>query len=248
MDQPFAKGAAFVLGGSGMIGGAICEAFARHGVPVAFSYNSKREGAEELAARLPVESVFQQVDGGSAGSISSALATAAERFGGLHSIVYAGGPRFVPQYFSRMDEAVWLDWFHNDAMACIRLATAGLPYLRTDGGAFTAISTYQGDRVEIQGAASAVSKAAVDRMVAVVAKEEGRFGVRANALRCGWIGGERTTTLMEKLDLMEEKKKQIPLRRLGYPSEIGETVVFLSSSRAGFITGQTLTADGGEAL
>jgi len=48
--------------------------------------------------------------------------------------------------------------------------------------------------------------------------------------------------------LREEKKKTIPLGRLGLPEEVGETVVFLSSRRAGFITGVNLTADGGESL
>lgn len=244
----YPQGAAFVLGGSGMLGSAACAAFARHGVPVALSYHANREAAETLANGLKAGAAVFQVDGSKTDQVEAALAATAEKFGGLHSVVYAGGPRFKPQYFSKMTDETWEDWFANDALACIKLARSAIPHLRKARGAFTTVSTYQGLKVEIQGAASAVSKAAVDRMVAVMAKEEGRYGVRANAVRCGWIGGERTTTLMEKLDLAAQKKKDIPLGRLGYPDEVGETIAFLSSRNGGFITGQCITLDGGEAL
>jgi NAD(P)-dependent dehydrogenase (short-subunit alcohol dehydrogenase family) len=244
----FSDGAALVLGGSGLLGGAVAAAFARHGSHVAVTYNSNRAAADALVAGFPAGGSAHQLDAGRLEDVQRAVEDAAARHGGLHSVVYAGGPQFSPQYFSRMTDETWETWFNNDAMACIRLARTALPHLRKSRGSFTAISTYQGVKVEIQGAASAVSKAAVDRMVAVVAKEEGRYGVRANSVRCGWIGGERTTGLMQKLDLLEEKKKQIPLGRLGDPDEVGETVAFLASSRAGFITGQTLAIDGGETL
>lgn len=244
----YGTGAAFILGGSGLIGGAVAAAFAQHGSPVAVTYHSNRSSAAALVATFGADGSVHQLEAGVPGEVECALEAAVARHGGLHSVVYAGGPKFSPQYFSRMSDETWETWFANDAMACIRLARAALPHLRKSRGSFTAISTYQGVKVEIQGAASAVSKAAVDRMIAVIAKEEGRYGVRANAVRCGWIGGERTTTLMHTLDLLEEKKKQIPLGRLGDPDEVGETVAFLASSRAGFITGQMLTLDGGETL
>jgi NAD(P)-dependent dehydrogenase (short-subunit alcohol dehydrogenase family) len=86
-------------------------------------------------------------------------------------------------------------------------------------------------------------------MVKVIAKEEGRHGVRANTVRCGWIGTEGVEGLFVNMPhLREEKKKTIPLGRIGTPEEVGETVAFLSSRRAGFITGINLTADGGESL
>jgi NAD(P)-dependent dehydrogenase (short-subunit alcohol dehydrogenase family) len=248
-DRPlYPAGAALVLGGSGLLGGAVAAAFARHGSPVAVTYHSNREAAETLVAGFAAGGSVHACDASRTEDIERVVAEAAERFCGLHSVVYAGGPKFQPQYFSRMSDETWETWFAADAMACIRLARAAVPHLRAARGSFTAISSYQGVKIEIQGAASAVSKAAVDRMVAVLAKEEGRYGVRANAVRCGWIGGERTTTLMQKLDLLDAKRKQIPLGRLGDPDEVGETVAFLASSRAGFITGQTLTLDGGETL
>jgi NAD(P)-dependent dehydrogenase (short-subunit alcohol dehydrogenase family) len=252
MEADFPKGGAFVLGGSGGLGSAICLAFARAGVPVGLSYHGNAEAGEDTAATvraLGVEALAVKADSSDRASIVDALRATADAFGGLHSVVYAGGAGFTPQFFSKTEESVWQDWLKYDLMGAINLATVSLPYLRDAKGSFTSLSTYQGDMVEIRGGPSAVSKAAVDRMVKVIAKEEGRHGVRANTLRCGWIGTEGVGRLFEMMPhLVEEKKRTVPLGRVGKPEEIGETVVFLSSRRAGFITGQNLTADGGESL
>ena len=253
MTEPdFPKGGVFVLGGSGGLGSAICTAFARAGVPVALTYNSSAEAGERTAEAVRaqgVESLAVQADSSDRTSISAGLKAAAEAFGGLHSIVYAGGASFTPQFFSKTEEGVWQDWLKYDVMGAINLATLGLPYLRETKGSFTSLSTYQGDMIEIRGGPSAVSKAAVDRMVAVIAKEEGRNGVRANSVRCGWIGTEGVERLFEMMPhLVEEKRKTVPLGRIGRPDEVGDIIVFLSSRRAGYITGQNLTADGGESL
>lgn len=241
-----------MLGGSGALGGAICKAFARASVPVALSFHTDQAAAEsvlEAVRSCGVDGLACQVDSSDRVAVAAALQAAADKFGLLHSVVYAGGASFTPEFFSRTEESVWLNWLRYDVMGAINLAHAALPYLRKARGSFTALSTYQGDMIEIRGGPSAVSKAAVDRMVKVIAKEEGRHGVRANTLRCGWIGVEGVERLFDLMPhLREEKKRTIPLGRLGYPEEVGETVVFLSSYRAGFITGINLTADGGESL
>lgn len=252
MQADFPAGGAFVLGGSGGLGGGICKAFARAGVPVGLTYHSDAAAGDrtaEGARELGVEAIALPADSSDRQSISEALAAAARRFGGLHSIVYAGGAAFKPEFFSRTEESVWQDWLKYDVMGAINLASAGLPYLRETRGAFTSMSTYQGNMIEVRGGPSAVSKAAVDAMVRVIAKEEGRNGVRANTVRCGWIQTDGVSRLFELMpQLREEKRRTVPLGRIGTPDEIGETVVFLSSRRAGFITGQNLTADGGESL
>jgi NAD(P)-dependent dehydrogenase (short-subunit alcohol dehydrogenase family) len=248
----FGAGAAFVLGGSGALGGAICAAFARAGVPVGLSYYRGTEAAKATVAdlrALGVEAMAVQANAGDRASVTAALQATSEAFGSIHSVVYAGGASFAPQFFSKTEESVWHDWLQHDLMGAINLATAALPYLRETRGSFTALSTYQGDMIEVRGGPSAVSKAAVDRMVKVIAKEEGRHGVRANTVRCGWIGTQGVEGLFEQMPhLRDEKTKTVPLGRIGKPEEIGETVVFLSSQRAGFITGINLTADGGESL
>jgi NAD(P)-dependent dehydrogenase (short-subunit alcohol dehydrogenase family) len=250
--EDFGKGGVFVLGGSGSLGSAICKAFARAGVSVALSYHRDAKAAERVSATVRefgVEASVFALDGSDRAAVNEALARSNETLGGLHSVVYAGGAGFEPQFFSQTEEAVWKDWLNTDVMGAINLAQGAIPYLRESQGAFTALSTYQGEMVEVRGGPSAIAKAAVDRMVKVIAKEEGRHGVRANTLRCGWIGVDGVERLFEQMPhLREEKRHTIPLGRVGKPEEVGETIVFLSSRRAGFITGVNLTADGGESL
>lgn len=250
--RDFGPGGAFVLGGSGGLGSAICEAFARAGVPVALSYRGNSDAAANVADRVRAEGLdaaVYQLDGGDRAAVAAVLDDASQRLDGLHSIIYAGGPSFTPEFFSRTTEDNWQCWLQNDVMVALNLAHAAIPHLRRTRGALVALSTYQANMIEVRGGVSAISKAAVDRMVAVIAKEEGRFGVRANSVRCGWIGVASNERLFEKLPhLGEEKKKTIPLGRIGKPEEVGDTVVFLCSRRAGFITGVNLTVDGGESL
>src|SRR5215218_5926855 len=102
MTEPdFPKGGVFVLGGSGGLGSAICTAFARAGVPVALTYNSSAEAGErtaEAVRALGVDSLAVQADSSDRTSIAAGLKAASEAFGGLHSIVYAGGASFTPQF------------------------------------------------------------------------------------------------------------------------------------------------------
>lgn len=252
MSADFGEGGVFVLGGSGGLGGAICHAFARAGIPVAFSYHANTDATRSLAQSLSgegVDAASYQLDAADRDAVTRVLDEAAERMGGLHSIVYAGGPRFTPCFFGQTETETWRTWLEQDILAAINLAQAGLPYLRKSRGAFAALSTYQGNMIEIRGSVSSISKAAIDRMVAAIAKEEGRYGVRANSLRCGWITSDTNRRLFEEMpDLKRSKFRAIPLGRLGEPEEIGQAILFLCSRRAGFITGVTLTADGGESL
>ncbi|NYE20535.1 SDR family oxidoreductase [Microbacterium immunditiarum] len=252
MAVDFGDGGAFILGGSGGLGSAISHAFAAAGVPVAITYRTREAAAEAVVAEVRSQGSDAEsfaVDATDPQSIAQAMESASARFGGLHSVVYAAGPNFTPEFFSRTQPEVWDDWLRGDALAAINLAQAALPHLRKTAGSFTALTTYQAGLVEIRGGTSAISKAAVDRMVAVIAKEEGRFGVRANSVQCGWYDVEANRRLFaENPGLEAQKAAAIPLRRLGSRDEIGATVVFLSSRRAGFITGVNLTADGGESL
>lgn len=249
---PIQNGAAFVLGGTGGLGRAICTAFAEAGVPVAFTFRSREEEALALCAelgRIGSGAKAWQLDGVDRRQVERVLAEAEAALGPISSVIYAGGPPFKPEFFSRISEGVWQDWLQGDVLAAVNLAQSALPYLRRTKGAMVMISSYQGNMIEVRGGVSAISKAAIDRMVAVIAKEEGRYGVRANALRCGWIESPTNDRLLEQMpELADSKCRSIPLGRLGLPREIADAVVFLASPAAGFITGNTITADGGESL
>jgi len=97
-------------------------------------------------------------------------------------------------------------------------------------------------------ALSSVPKAAMESLGRAIAKEEGRFGIRANMVAPGIIDAGLGTHFLETLyspEVWEGQKKSIALRRFGTATDIAEAVCFLASDRAGFISGQKLDVDGG---
>jgi 3-oxoacyl-[acyl-carrier protein] reductase len=89
----------------------------------------------------------------------------------------------------------------------------------------------------------AASKAGMIGLTKSLAKEVASRGVRVNAIAPGFIDTDMTKNLSDKI--MDEMKKQIPLGRTGSGREIAEAVLFLSSDKASYITGQVLNVDGG---
>lgn len=181
-------------------------------------------------------------------SIAAAMGVAEDIGGGLGTVVYAPGSKPAFDHLSRLDIAEWRRVLELDLFGLIALITAALPALRRSRGSIVAVSTYQQQRLEAQGALSAVPKAAAERLIAVVAREEARYGVRANCIRSGWISGGHGARMIEAERTEQRILDKIPLGRLGLPQEIGEAVAYLACTAAGFTTGAVLTVDGGQSL
>ena len=254
-DAPqFPEGVAVVAGGSGGLGRAACEAMARQGSNLAILYRSKdvnAAAAVEAARGMGVEAEAYRLDLTDSALCESTLATIAERFGRIHTAVYAAGPSITINHLSRIPPEEFQRVLNADVQACFNFVHAVLPHLRVKGGSAIGVTTEQLDRVSLRGALSSVPKAAVDKMFQVIAKEEARFGIRAATLRAGWVdtglGNEALSTKMS-----EEARKAllagIPLGRMGEAYEIGESIAFLASRRGGYITGVSLTVNGGSHL
>ena len=92
----------------------------------------------------------------------------------------------------------------------------------------------------------AASKAGVIGMTKSLARELGSRGITVNAVAPGFIETEMTDVLSDKVK--EEIANQIPLKRMGAVKDVAETVAFLASDKASYITGQVLHVDGGMAM
>jgi NAD(P)-dependent dehydrogenase (short-subunit alcohol dehydrogenase family) len=254
-EQPhFPGGVAVVVGGSGGIGAAICERLAQHGSDVALTYRSNKAKAEEAAAKVSLAGRRAH-----AGALDLADYAAVTRFfdetaaamGRIHTIVFAIGADISMSYVSQIDLDEWHRTIEGDLTGFLHVLKAGLPHLRQGGGgSIVAMSTAGIERHPPKDILSVVPKAGMEALVRGVAREEGRFGIRANSVGLGVIDAGLFLRLEERLtpQFIEAMKNNTSLRRFGTAREAADAAVFLASSVSGFITGQRLMVDGGYAV
>lgn len=246
------SGAAVVSGGTGGIGRAIVRMLADRGADVVFTYGSNREGAEELAADVAdatgVRVAVRRAGLGDDDDAGAVVAEAVEGFGGIHTFVHAAGPHIPQRHLSRVTPGEFADNLREEVMGFYAFVHPMLAALRESQGSIVAVTTAATRRYPVRDGMSAGTKASIEAIVRALAVEEGRFGIRVNAVGPGMLTDGMAQRLMASGDLddaaLEAAMRSIPLRRFGRASDIAEAVCFLASDRAGFISGQMLDVDG----
>lgn len=252
-ENEFSNGIAIVAGGSGGLGAAICDRLAASGLDVALTFHNNRRRADEVKARIEGHgrrAITEQVNLADAGRVAEFVAQVEATWGNPGTVVYAAGPKLHFKYISQLDPELFRSTIDQDVCGCFNLISATLPSLRMERGALVALITPAIRRYTKKDLLSVSPKAAIHGIIAGVAVEEGRFGVRANSVGVGLVGDAGLfDTLVADGGIddkyMEATYEVVPLKRLGLAAEIAEAVHFLASKRASFITGQALMADGG---
>jgi NAD(P)-dependent dehydrogenase (short-subunit alcohol dehydrogenase family) len=251
-DPEFPAGAVIVAGGSGGIGAAIVRLLAGRGTDVAFTYHANQAGAEALAAEVQAEgraAMPARLDLRDAPAVKAFVDGAVARFGRIHSVVYAAGPPIPMRFINELDPETWARVFRADVEGCFNLVWAALPHLKqVGGGSIVAVITAAADRPPPKDILSAAPKAAIQALIRGLAREEGRFGIRANCVGPGWIDAGLGAEILSGLDqktYIDRFTAQIPLRRVGEADDIAQAVAFLLSDKAKYVTGATLPVAGG---
>lgn len=252
----FPSGAVLVFGGSGGIGSVICQAFADQGCDVAFTYHHNATRAEELVGGLKARNVkagAYQVDVTRPDEVERVTADAAARFGRLHTTVFVAGAMPAQDYISQFERSAWDEAINVEVHGFYNVVRASLPHLKAGGGGSLVHLGSSGDLAwASRDGLSVIPKAANEALVRGIAKEEGRFGIRANSVLIGVIEAGMYLKFAEAGVFDENWQKathqRLALKRLGKPEEVADAVVFLASARASYVTGQQISVAGGYGL
>lgn len=250
----FPDGAAVVIGGSGGIGAAICTRLAEHGCDVALSYRSNRDKAESVAAAIRAagrRSLTGAVDVTDHAAVERFMNQAVQSFGRVHTVIFATGADISMTYTSQIDLDEWRRTIDGELTGFLHVLKAGLPCLRSGGGgSIVAVTTAGIDRHPPKDILSVAPKAGVEALVRGIAREEGRYGIRANSVALGVIDAGLFHRLEQRLtpEFVDAMKANTALKRFGTAREAADAAVFLASSVSGFITGHRLVVDGGYSI
>lgn len=228
-----------VTGGTGAIGCAVAEEYARTD-DVIITYNTRREEAQALCERLHCEAV--QTDAADHLSAESAVDYVIKRYGRLDVLVNNAGISQIKPFADvtfedwRRVMSVDLDGVYNMTHAAVR------PMISRKSGAIVNISSVWGVYGGSCESAYSAAKAGVIGLTKALARELGASGITVNCIAPGVIDSPMNSSHLTR-DELAELAEQTPLCRLGTPAEVAAAVRALAENR--FITGQVLGVDGG---
>lgn len=239
---------AVVTGASRGVGRAVAERLANEGAAVVVNYSRSAAEAQAVVSAIAARgghAIAIEADVGRADDVRRMFRETAERFGGLDVLVANAGVSIFKPLLEIADEELdrMLDVNVRGTFHCLR---EGLRSMR-DGGRIVCVSTIGTELNLPGGGCYFASKAAIEQLCRVLAKEVAPRGITVNVVSPGFID---TRMLEEALADMDSQARQrivemTPLGRLGRPEDIAEIVAFLTGPGAAWITRQNIAVDGG---
>ncbi len=248
MSKKLEEKVAVVTGASKGIGAAIAIALADEGASVVVNYSSSKQGADRVVEEISGrggKAIAVQGDVSKQADIERLFSAAQKAFGRLDVLVNNAGV-----YELASLEEVTADFFHKsfnlNVLGLLLTTKEAVKHMGPKGGSVINIGSVASALRPANSTVYAATKAAVEAITGVLAKELGPRKIRVNSISPGMIETEGVhATGFFGSDFHKMVETQAPLGRIGQPDDIAPTAVYLASSDSKYMTGETLLVSGG---
>jgi len=233
---------AIVTGGTRGIGEAISLALKEQGVTVAANYAGNEEKAKAFTERTGIKAYKWDV--GDFDACAAGVAQVEAELGPVDIVVNNAGITRDGTIL-KMTRQMWEDVININLGGCFNMAHATFPGMRNrKWGRIVNIGSINGQAGQYGQVNYAAAKSGIHGFTKALAQEGARAGVTVNAIAPGYIDTDMVAAVPP--EVLEKIVAKIPVGRLGQASEIARGVTFLCSEEGGFITGSTLSLNGGQ--
>jgi len=231
------------------IGRATALAFAHEGARIVVS-GRRDEAGQKLVAELRAlgaEAEFLRADVRHEDDVRNLVGKTVARFGGMDVAVNNAGTEGKPGPVTEQSAESYAATFDTNVLGTLLSMKHELRVMQAQGhGSIVNLSSTTGSKAVPGASVYTASKHAVEGLTKLAALEAAVFGVRVNAVAPGPIETEMLNRFTGNADRKKGLIAGVPLKRAGTPEEIAQTIVFLASDKASFITGHIIAADGGK--
>lgn len=253
MNKPdFPEGIALIIGGSGGMGAEICVELAKAGSDIALTYNGNEARALETVERVKAvgkNATCHQLSIGDEDRVIGLINELAQAQR-IHTVVVAAGSDIDQPLIRDLSPANWRKVMDADVAGFFNIVHASLPHMKAaGGGSYVHISSAGLHKWPKGDVLSVAPKACIESLIQGIAKEEGTHGIRANSVAIGVINAGIFKRLWADGTFDQEWADAVQaglcVKRWGEPEEVAHAVVYLASQKAGYVTGQMISVDGG---
>lgn len=239
---------ALITGGASGIGRAAALRFAREGAKVMIADRNAALSAQTLAElhEITPHAASVPVDVSKTAQVQQMVDETASRFGGLDVLVNAAGVLLLSPALAEIDERDWDLMMNTNLRGLFLCCKAAIPVMeRGSGGSIVNISSMAGISAYARSLPYAVSKAGVIHFTLGAASQYTSKGIRINCIAPGTVDTPQARGSSGSAEVLQKIADTHPMGRIGRPEDIADTILFLSSDEASYISGETIIVDGG---
>lgn len=233
---------ALVTGGTRGIGAAICKHLQKAGNRVIANYVGNEERAQQFSrdTGIPV----RKFDVSDFDACQKAVAEIRQSFGPISILVNNAGITRDGTLL-KMSAENWQDVIDTNLGSCFNMCKAIFPTMKDEGfGRIVNVGSINGQAGQYGQVNYAAAKSGIHGFTKALAQEGARFGVTVNAIAPGYVDTDMVASVPE--EVLKKIVAKIPVQRLGNADDIARGVAFLTADEAEFITGSTLSINGGQ--